>query len=75
MKAYYERYPRRTWILTGAIIGALVGLLIIGNFGVASAGRGHAVWGWLFGAGLGAYVGFRVGEWRLRKQTANSRHL
>jgi uncharacterized protein YcfJ len=72
MIEHYKRHPRTAWLLTGAAVGALVGLFIIGNFGVASAGRGQAVWGWLFGACLGAYIGFRIGEWRLQKRITKS---
>lgn len=66
LQKFLER-PRTAGIVVGAVIGAVVGALLIGNFGVASRGQGFGVWGWLLGSALGAYIGFRVGEWRLRK--------
>lgn len=63
----YRSRPRWAWAATGALIGALFGFFVIRNFGVASGGRGFGVWGWLLGGCLGAYIGFRIGEWRHRR--------
>lgn len=67
MAEYLRRHPRSVGLLIGALLGSVVGLWL-GNFGVARAGGGFAVTGWALGAVVGAYVGFRVGEYRHRKR-------
>jgi hypothetical protein len=59
--------PRSLGAVAGALIGLLIGLWLVPNFGVASRGGGFGVWGWLFGTVIGAYVGFRIGEWCKRR--------
>lgn len=67
MANFFKTKPRTAGVLAGAVIGAVLGLLVIGNFGVARGGGGFGVLGWFFGGCLGAYIGYRVGEWRLRR--------
>lgn len=62
-----KRWPRTAWVVIGACVGAIVGLALIGNFGIASGGQGIGVAGWVFGGCLGAYIGYRLGEWRRNK--------
>lgn len=64
---FYRRRPRIAWTLTGAPLGALIGLVLLGNFGVAGSSGAFGVWGWLLLGIVGAYVGFRFGEWRSRR--------
>lgn len=66
MANLYRERPRLMWSITGAVVGVAVGYLLIRNFGVASGGRGFGVWGWLLGACIGTYIGFRFGEWHHR---------
>lgn len=67
MIEFIKQHPRSAGILMGSLIGSVLGLWI-GNFGVARAGGGFGVAGWLLGAAVGAYAGFRVGEYRHRKR-------
>lgn len=67
MLKFYRSHPRWAGLGTGAVIGVVVGLLVIGNFGVASRGQAFSVWGWLLGGCLGAYIGFRIGELQHRR--------
>ncbi|MQB41388.1 hypothetical protein DXT94_05620 [Rhizobium sp. ICMP 5592] len=63
---HFNMYPRAAFALAGTIAGAIIGLMCIGNFGVARAGSAFAVHGWAIGAIIGGYIGFRIGDWRLR---------
>ncbi len=65
--------PRASGLIIGAIAGAVIGMLLIPNFGVASRGGGIGVWGWVFGACLGSYIGFRIGEWIYRRAPKTAR--
>ena len=67
MKNYFKLHPRMSWIMLGAIVGVNIGLFFIGNMGLTRGGTGHPIWGWVFGGLVGAYIGFRIGEWRLRR--------
>lgn len=68
MNAFYQLHPRLAWVLFSAIIGALFGLLVIGNIGVARGGSASAMSGWFVGACLGAFIGLYIGERKLRKR-------
>jgi hypothetical protein len=63
----FRHSPRISWSIADAIVGILVGLFVIGNFGIASGGHGYGVWGWVIGGVSCAYIGFRIGEWRRRR--------
>jgi uncharacterized protein YqgC (DUF456 family) len=64
---YLSKHPRSAGIVTGALIGSIVGLWI-GNIGVARAGGAIGVTGWSIGTIVGAYIGFRIGEWFSRRK-------
>ncbi|MCQ1850383.1 hypothetical protein [Neorhizobium galegae] len=68
MDNYFKDNPRTAWTATGALVGAIIGMLLIGNFGVARSGGAFAVSGWLLGMLIGAYIGFRIGEAKLRRR-------
>jgi hypothetical protein len=72
MKEYYKCHPRLAWVLTCAIIGALFGLLVIGNLGIARSGVAFPVAGWFFGACVGGCIGLYIGERQLRKRIART---
>jgi uncharacterized protein YcfJ len=72
LKRYFDLYPKLSMAVVGGVLGAVIGLLVIGNFGVASAGTAFSVYGWMFGAALGGYIGFRIGEWRERKRHSDN---
>jgi hypothetical protein len=40
----FRHSPRISWSIAGAIVGILIGLFVIGNFGIASGGHGYGVW-------------------------------
>ncbi|MGO4135141.1 hypothetical protein ACEQ6A_11335 [Rhizobium brockwellii] len=67
MGNHFEEHPRLAYATAGAIIGTLAGLLLIGNLGIARGGGAIAVSGWLIGMLIGGYVGFRIGEGKLRR--------
>jgi predicted lipid-binding transport protein (Tim44 family) len=68
MEAYSKENPRTAWTISGAMAGALIGLLLIGNVGVAGGGGAIAVSGWLIGMLIGGYIGFRIGEAKLKRR-------
>lgn len=68
MEVYFKENPRTAWTISGAIAGALIGLLLIGNTGVARGGGAIAVSGWLIGMLIGGYIGFRIGEAKLKRR-------
>jgi uncharacterized protein YcfJ len=68
MDTYFKDNPRIAWTVAGALVGAVIGFLLIGNFGVARSGGAFGVSGWLLGMLVGGYIGFRVGESKLRRR-------
>lgn len=68
MEVYFKENPRTAWTISGAMAGALIGLLLIGNTGVARGGGAIAVSGWLIGMLIGGYIGFRIGEAKLKRR-------
>jgi len=69
MRSFYLNHPYWAWTVTVAVIGAVIGYLVVGNLGIVARGHGVGVWGWLLGSGVGAYIGFRIGEWRHRRSS------
>lgn len=67
MDTILENSPRTVCTIGGALVGAVIGLFLIGNFGVASGGGAFAVSGWILGMLIGGYIGFRVGEAKLKR--------
>jgi hypothetical protein len=71
LQSIYQRFPKAAWAATLGVIGFILGLLL-GNVGLATRGGAIGVAGSAVGAVLGAYVGFRVGEWRGRKRATTT---
>lgn len=68
LRVLYHRFPLFAWTVTLALVGYILGGALLGTMGLAIRGTAVPVYGSLVVAALGAYVGFRVGEWRLRKR-------
>lgn len=68
LRVLYNRFPRLAWTVTLALVGYILGGVLLGTMGLAIRGTAVPVYGSLVVAALGAYIGFRVGEWRLRKR-------
>lgn len=64
-RPWWQRALRslRLWLtVLGFYVGASLGGMI-GNFGLAGRGGAIAIWTWLVGGLLFAFLGFKVAQW------------
>jgi hypothetical protein len=63
----YRRFPRLAWIVTLGAVGFVCGSILLGNMGLAGRNGGVSISGAGLLAAMFGYIGFRFGEWRLKR--------